>query len=632
MFFPTKMCKVRVIERKTSLRKIIEALEKFGGAEIKKVEHKELLPSKPMETLPETSEKLVKAEAIISALTPQKNGARMSRKDAADFLRSNEARKTMERVMAINAEKEKITAETEVLKEEKKKITDFEGFEFNFPGIGFQTIDVAAGIVQNRNTPIIEKMLGDKRVLRQARKPHRLKAQLYFMVLRKGSEGFLQELAKNGFEGVQLPNIEGTPAKEMQGMEKRVEQLEKNKEELARELEKISKQHYSNFAAAIENLRIEAEKQSAPAKFGTTNHTVIVEAYLPEKNYFEFEAFVKQELGESVFIQKFGSREMEESHEEAPTLLEHNNVLAPFEFITRYMSLPKSNEVDPTILFLIFFPLFYAMMVGDFVYGIISFLVARLLMQRFPPESILNPVAKIWMWSAIPTIIFGVIFDEYMGMSHTELFEKLGFGHVQVYHGIERLHNIQFLLVASILMGVFVMALGFLLGFLNAMKHNDKKHALAKLAWFGVVVFGSTTIATGMFKALPEFVLLPSGALLIASLLAVIKLEGIVGVIELPSVAGNVLSFARILAVGLVGTVIAKILNDMAFPGIDKGFLLVVLIPLYVLGHLFNVVMAMFESFIQGARLNYVEFYSKFFEGGGREFTPFRFTRKYLKD
>jgi len=92
------------------------------------------------------------------------------------------------------------------------------------------------------------------------------------------------------------------------------------------------------------------------------------------------------------------------------------------------------------------------------------------------------------------------------------------------------------------------------------------------------------------------------------------------------------MSFSRILAVGLVGTLIALILNDLLFPSLDKGILLIILVPIYIIGHLFNAFLAMFESFIQGARLNYVEFYSKFYEGGGKEFSPFRLTRKFVKD
>ena len=300
--------------------------------------------------------------------------------------------------------------------------------------------------------------------------------------------------------------------------------------------------------------------------------------------------------------------------------------------MTRFMALPKSNEIDPTIIFLLFFPVFYGMMVGDVFYGLISFLLAALIVKKTSPNGILNPVAKIWMWGAIPTIIFGFVFDEFAGMPHEKILSFFGFENMVLYHGLERMHNIQILLSITILLGVFTIAVGFLMGFMNAARHHDMKHAIAKFAWFAFVCAGTVLISTFMFKALPEYLLIPSGVILGVSLLAIIFLEGFLGLLEVPSVIGNILSFARILAVGLVGVVIAMILNDLAFPSPDKGLLLIILVPLYIFGHIFNAFLAMFESLIQGARLNFVEFYSKFFHGGGKEFTPFRFSRKYIKN
>ncbi|MEM4391118.1 MAG: hypothetical protein QXX06_04640, partial [Candidatus Diapherotrites archaeon] len=134
-----------------------------------------------------------------------------------------------------------------------------------------------------------------------------------------------------------------------------------------------------------------------------------------------------------------------------------------------------------------------------------------------------------------------------------------------------------------------------------------------------------------MFGSFPEYFLFPSALIVSLCAVFVIKEEGIIGAIEIPGVVGNILSFARIIAVGLVGTVIASILNTMALPSAENGFLILFTLPLFIFGHLFNAFLAMFEALVQGARLNVVEFYSKFFEGGGEEFSPFRFRSKYLK-
>ncbi len=647
MFYPAKMCKVRLIESKASLRKTIGLLEKFGGAEVKRFEYAEVQNAKALEEGQGLNERLVRVEAILGMLLAHNstgngagqkrngngNGAvrRMGRKETAAFLNSPEARKAEEKIISIGAEKERLQAEIDGLKDDRAQVRRFSSFNMDFSALGSGTLEVVAGIVQGSNRQRFERCLKDPAILRHTSK-EQAKGVMHLVAIRKGDEEALKKLAKAGFERAPMPRIQGKPDRELERIEARMGQLAREIVGLDRELGKICRDCHSKFAAAKEHLKIEAEKAAIPTNFGETGHTVVVEAYLPEKNYAAFENMAKEELGEGIYMRRFSSEQLEERHEQAPTLLEHGTLLEPFEFMTRFVSLPRSNELDPTLIFLVFFPIFYAMMVGDFVYGIISFLIARWLMKKFRPGGIMNPVAKIWMWSAIPTIIFGIIYDEYAGMPHKEMLGKLGFGAVELYRGIERLHNVELLLTVCIMIGIVTMGIGFLLGFVNARKHGNNRHALGKLGWFGVLCSGTTLLSSALFTVLPNEYAKPSAAVFVLSLAAIVKAEGVVGVIELPSLLSNVLSFARIIAVGLVGTVIALILNGMAYPSPDKGILLIVLIPLYVLGHLFNAGMAMFESFIQGARLNYVEFYSKFFEGGGKEFAPFRFERKYLKD
>ncbi len=632
MFYPAKMCKVRLIERKANLEATVGLLESFGGAEIKKFSYHELQNAKPLDENGQATERLVRAEGILATLPEHAAKQRISRKDTAAFLNSAEARKIGEKIGSIEDEKQKLQSEIDVLKDDRAVIRNFSSFNIDFSKLDFETLDVAAGIVGNQNEKQFEKALKNPAILRSTHKPHGVKGNMHLAVVAKGNEQAISEIAKSGFERVALPKISTTPSKELEKIEGRIEELRSQIEALDKELAKISSQHYSKFAAGAEYLKIEAEKSGAPINFGSTEHTIIVEAYVPEKNLSQFEAAARQALGQDVYIHKFSSEQLEKSHEQAPTLLEHNKFLEPFEFMTKFVSLPKNNEIDPTMIFVIFFPIFYAMMVGDFIYGILSFLIARVLMKKFAPGGIMNPVAKIWMWSAIPTIIFGIIYDEYAGMPHKEILGHLGFGAIELYHGIERIHNVNFLLTICVLIGIFTMALGFLLGFVNARRHGNNSHAIAKLGWYGVTCAGTVLLSSALFPILPKEYIIPSAIALVASLGAIVKGEGVMGIIELPSLLSNVLSFARIIAVGLVGTVIALILNGMAFPSPDKGILLIVLIPLYMVGHLFNAGMAMFESFIQGARLNYVEFYSKFFEGGGKEFSPFKFERRYLKD
>lgn len=629
MFWPTRMSKIRLIGLKTNLKKTVESLEEYGGVEIKKLSSKEAENSKAFEDHALIVEKLVKTEAMLNALEKKEVKGKIKISVLQDFSGGKSFGKVEAQIEEIASKISDIDNEIEILKDEKETLKLFANFDIDFSWFDSQSIELTAGTISSiNNSKLDDKLTGNADFTGKTIGKGK---SLYLIAFEKGTLK-IDDLSSLGFDRIQIPSIKTKPSLELKTVDKKTSALEKKKISLKKDLDGISKKNYTTLIALKEYLEMESEKASLPEKFLETGHSFILEAYLPERNFGKFSLFVKEKFGKTVFIQHFSSETLEKNNELTPTLTEHSALVKPFESIAKFISIPKSNELDTTLIFLIFFPFFYGMIVGDFIYGIISFLIAHWILGKVSKDGIMNPVAKIWMWGSIPTMLFGILFDEFAGFSHTKLFELIGIHSVTLYHGVERLHNIELLLGASLLLGVFTMAMGFLLGYVNASKHGDKKHALAKLGWFGIVIFGTILITTVMFNSFPQEFLLPIGVLLVISLIPIIMVEGIMGIMELPSVVGNVLSFARILAVGLVGVVIASILNDLAFPSLDKGLMLIIFLPLYIFGHLFNAFLAMFEALIQGARLNFVEFYSKFYEGGGQEFAPFKFERKYIKE
>ena len=173
--------------------------------------------------------------------------------------------------------------------------------------------------------------------------------------------------------------------------------------------------------------------------------------------------------------------------------------------------------------------------------------------------------------------------------------------------------------------------LGFLLGAYNKWREGHMWHTAGKLAWILVEFSGVALVASVMFSALPASVIYPAAGAFILGLLVILKAEGAMGMIEIPGLASNIFSYARILAVGIASVVVAELINELLLPSADKGVLAIVLIPVYVGLHLFNAVLGMFESLVQGARLNYVEFFPKFYEGGGSKFNPFKYVKRFTR-
>jgi V/A-type H+-transporting ATPase subunit I len=244
-------------------------------------------------------------------------------------------------------------------------------------------------------------------------------------------------------------------------------------------------------------------------------------------------------------------------------------------------------------------------------------------------------VSRIWMYSGVATLIFGIIFDEWGGFNHVQLLNYFGsWVGVEVlseplYQGFHRMKHILELVGLTAFVGMIHLAFGFAIGAINEWKHN-KKHAMAKIAWIGVEIGMLLTLLPAIGLVAMPALMYAGLAVLVISVIALAITEGILGIIELPGLLGNILSYTRIAAIGIVGIVIAEILlNQFVIPLPEHGIFALLLLPLFLLLHVVNAFIAMFESLVQGGRLNIVEFRSKFLHGGGEIFVPFSVKKEY---
>jgi V/A-type H+-transporting ATPase subunit I len=201
----------------------------------------------------------------------------------------------------------------------------------------------------------------------------------------------------------------------------------------------------------------------------------------------------------------------------------------------------------------------------------------------------------------------------------------LGMGQVlsaPLYDGFLRMKNILPLVAMTALVGMIHLAFGFIIGAINEWNHN-RKHSIAKIAWLGVELGMLMALLPAIGMADDAFMM--AGIVLLALCVIILGItEGIIGIIELPGLLGNILSYTRIAAIGIVGIVIAEfLLNQFILPIPEQGIFAIVLLPLFLLFHVVNAFLAMFESLVQGGRLNIVEFRSKLLHGGGEVFSPF---------
>jgi V/A-type H+-transporting ATPase subunit I len=200
----------------------------------------------------------------------------------------------------------------------------------------------------------------------------------------------------------------------------------------------------------------------------------------------------------------------------------------------------------------------------------------------------------------------------------------LGLPENPLYSGFHRVggDNTVILLGATVIIGLLHLSIGFIFGAINEWNHN-RKHAYAKLGWLGIIIGIFAVIGSMLGILIPEFTVI-GGVLMGISVVVIAACEGLVGIVELPGLAGNILSYTRIAAVGVSGVLIAELVNHNFLPVPEAGLTNLLLIPVFVLLHFVNCFIAMFEGLVQSGRLNIVEFKSKFLHGGRELFAPFK--------
>ncbi|MGZ4925805.1 MAG: V-type ATPase 116kDa subunit family protein, partial [Halobacteriota archaeon] len=206
---------------------------------------------------------------------------------------------------------------------------------------------------------------------------------------------------------------------------------------------------------------------------------------------------------------------------------------------------------------------------------------------------------------------------------------------------IPRFDNVLTLLLVTLVIGILMLTLGYILGFVNEYRQHGLKHAVfAKVSWL-LLLWGGVLVIIQILPPLTAGAaisispaLLAGLALALVGFVFLIMGEGIIGIAELPTLLSNVLSYSRLLSIGISSAGIALAVNklsDALF--FSRGGVFIILgVLLLIVGHAVNTALGILDSGLQSLRLHYVEFFTKFYRGGGTKYRPFGFRRKYTEE
>ncbi|MDE1865908.1 MAG: hypothetical protein KGH94_04710 [Candidatus Micrarchaeota archaeon] len=614
------MQKVRIIALGEDRYQVVSELHKLGIMDLRKSD----LPIRddvPPGNYTQLSDMLIKVQGALDIIGEGKanKGKIIPQKDIDAHFKEMES--AIQRVYNLRDE-------LQLIAEDNKALSNAEMIASSFGNLGVDLGRLSSGVLLFMATIVNDKQLA--RLEEHHRKLGRnseimvnrvgKNRNLVFAAYKKGDE-HVEEMLKGAGEELDLhaKYLDSTPQKVLKSVaEKRAENTA-NQARAKKELEKLGATEHSKFALLRESLAIELARAEVSSTFKRTEKTFAIEGWIPKKRLSELRSSLHRITGNRFVLEETKTEEL------APTLVNRPGFLKPFDYLMEFFSMPRSDEIDPTWIFIISFPVFYGLMVSDVGYGIASFILSQIIIMKTDPEGLMCNTAKIWRMSAIPAIIVGVLTDQYFGFPFDKLFSP-GF------QPVSWLGDITWIIILTILFGIIQVSLGFLFGFVNEWRHGHRKLAVSKLTSIVGLIAGTAAVAGIFFHALPTGVSIDAAAVSIAAILATGALSGIEAA-EITNLITHPLSYARLMGFGL-GSIIIAMLIDQAFtPNLHSGILLFVVYgAIFILLHFLNMILSIFEGIVQAARLNFVEFFSKFYKGGGVKYQPFSYKRVYAEE
>lgn len=654
------MQKVKLVALKKDEKKLMSVLQRQGVMEITKIARKEAVKEERLENLHKLELDIANLDFAVRILKPyeKKRGLlegplMFSEEEIEKRAKNYDFSETVKKCQQIEAEMVQNRNLLNTLEISEAELLPWKKLPYRLDQIGeTKNYKTSLGVIAKTGYEEFKKKFEELSSLQNIEKIDETESAAYIvLIFEKDLESNVRELLLNfkvsAPELVKKPN---TAADELKNIEKEHQKTEEVIAQLENELKKLSKEN-ENLKIAHDYFVWNKDSLAAKEDFQNTEYSFAVTGWVPLRSLEKLgKALNKETKDYEIFkIEK-------EDNEDIPVAIHNNGIMWPFESVTKIYGLPLANEVDPTPFLAAFFIIYFALCLTDAGYGLLLFILtfAALKFMKIPKQS--QGLIRLIMLGGVLTFVAGIFFGGWFGMTPDQAPDFLTFSNVsaetgeavkefkwQLINPSKGTGPLTFLILAGIL-GIIQVLCGIAIDGYWKLKHKKYLDALLDsglrlyflisillfaVSKMGIFLPGLAQTFTYMVWAGTGLMILTQGRhqknIILKVLSGVLSLYGLVGYLA------DVLSYSRLMALGLGTGIIGFAMNTMAglvsgVPYIGIVFAIIVIL----IGHTLNIAISTLGAFIHSSRLQFVEFFGKFMEGGGREFQPFRKNCKYV--
>ena len=442
-------------------------------------------------------------------------------------------------------------------------------------------------------------------------------------------EAIYENLRLNSFSEVNL-EIKGVVSEEIQRLEDEKKILEEENSKLTDEIKKftVNLQKMQSVYEYYQNLSL---RNTVVSNFKATDKLDIIQGYIPADKENNFKELLEKLSASKVYLE---IEDAKKDDPDVPIILKNNKIASLFESVTKMYALPKYDEVDPTFILSIFYWIFFGMMVADFAYGLILFVGSGIALMTLKFNDSTKKFLKFFFALSFSTMIWGLIYGSAFGDLITLPTQIL-----------DSSKDFMTVLMLSLAFGGVHLAFGLGMKAYVLIKNGNPMDAFYDVFLWYLTLTTVILVIVGKVITLPSIVNTIAFYGMIVGMLGIIAFGardsksiagriagGLYSLYGITSYVGDFVSYLRLMALGLAGGFIAVAINIIVKMLVGGGIVGIIFgVIVFVFAQLFNIFLSFLSAYVHTSRLMYVEFFSKFYEGGGKAFKKFRSENKYIE-